>query len=184
MPLIMGILAQAAAAPVAAGAYDLLETQTLATTAASVTFTGLGSYTNYKHLQIRYVAKNTSNAIGTIFTTFNSDTGNNYATHRLFGTGSTVTSDASTSRANLYTGNTEDSASSFAGGIIDILDFASTSKNTTTRTLTGIAQSSSVVGLHSGVWLNTNAVTTITLTPNELSFDTGSRFSIFGIKAA
>jgi hypothetical protein len=33
-------------------AFDLLETTTLTTSASSVTFSGLGAYSDYKHLQI------------------------------------------------------------------------------------------------------------------------------------
>ena len=47
-------------APLSLGSFDLLETTTLSTSASSVTFSGLGAYSDYKHLQIRSVARDRS----------------------------------------------------------------------------------------------------------------------------
>jgi hypothetical protein len=68
---------------------------------------------------------------------------------------------------------------------VDLLDAYSTTKNKTTRSLSGgIVQSSeSGVALSSGLWRSTSAITSATLlsgTGSNLSI--GSRFSIYGIK--
>lgn len=161
--------------------YELIETYVLGSSQANVTFSSLGSYSStYKHLQVRMTSKATGSA--TIFGTFNGDTGANYVSHRLFGNGSTVTSDAHTSRNNFFGGNNEDGTitSSFSAGVLDILDAFSTTKNKTTRSFSGVA--TPFVMLQSGAWLSTSSITSITLAPNLNSFLTGSRFSLYGIK--
>ena len=172
-------------------AYHLLETQVLSSSASSVTFTGLGSYTDYKHLQIRMTARNdiTANTISTVLT-FNGDTGSNYAHHKLEGDGSSVSSDAGTSRSNIdleVTPAANAASNIFDAKVIDILDFASTNKNTTVRALNGLVDSSisrTRIYLLSGVYLSTNAITSITLDQAIASgnFVAGSRFSLYGVK--
>ena len=175
----------------AAAAYDLLETQVLASSAASVTFTGLDTLAaGYQHLQIRVTAR-TNLAASTsdiLAMRFNSDSGSNYAHHQLQGNGSTVTSGNSTSTSYIYSmqlpGNSS-TANAFTAGVLDILDFSSASKNSTTRSLSGKAESANHIALRSGLWINTAAVTAIELyTFLGGSLVTGSRFSLYGIKGA
>ena len=172
------------------GAYDLLETTTLATSASSVTFSGLGSYSDYAHLQIRGVVRgDTAGGFYGAQIQFNGDTGTNYVAHRLSGTGSSVTSTALTPRNSLFAvdhGGSTTTSNSFGVGITDILDFSNTSKNTTTRTLTGqVDNLATRINLYSGVWLDTSAITSISIKAQGSSdFVAGSRFSLFGIKGA
>ena len=172
-----GILASSGGA---AGAFDLLQTTVLSSSASSVTFSSLGSYSDYKHLQLRVLAKHNS---ANIKLTFNSDTGANYAWHRLFGDGSSVTSGAGTSQ-NYILGNawSSDTANIFGASVTNILDFSNTSKNTTIRSLSGQNTASPIISLGSGFWNNTAAVTTIKIETFSDSFVAGSRFSLYGIK--
>ncbi len=176
----------------AAGAYDLLETQVLASSAASVTFTGLDTLAaGYQHLQVRSVQRsdNAVDNISNVNLRFNSDTGANYAFHWLEGDGSSVDSADFSSqtliairRAIPRDGATADS---FGASVIDILDFSSSTKNTTTRALAGVnTASNSNIALSSGLWADTDAVTAITLTSASGNFKTASRFSLYGIKGA
>ena len=186
---LLGIL-QSQAAGGAAAAYDLLETQALTSSASSVTFTGLGSYSDYKHLQIRYTIQYINGTTGTTAMNlqFNNDTGSNYAKHQLTGNGSTVTSGATTSSSNIQLSDagTRPSETSFGAGVIDILDFSSSAKNTTIKALYGaITPSEDYVYLTSGLWNSTSAVTSIKhFSVSGFSFATGSRFSLYGIKGA
>jgi hypothetical protein len=178
MLIPLGFLAGSGAV---ASDYELIETQILGSSQASVVFSGLGTYSStYKHLQVRMTSKATGSA--TIFGTFNGDNGANYVSHRLFGNGSSVTSDAHTSRNNFFGGNNEDGSitSSFSAGVLDILDAFSTTKNKTTKSFSGV--STPFVMLQSGAWLSTASITSITLAPNLNSFLTGSRFSLYGIR--
>ena len=177
----------------AAGAYDLLETQVLTSSAASVTFTGLGSYSDYKHLQIRAVARSNRPAAVSSLVLFrlNSDTGSNYAWHELIGSGSSVSSSAGTSTTSMaylwrIAGPTAD-ADAYGAMVGDLLDFSDTNKYSTFRLLQGSIHGASQVeiGLGSGLWMNTAAVTSIDIIEGFSStFTIGSRFSLYGIRGA
>lgn len=168
---LLGIL-QSQAAGGAAGGYDLLETQILSSPTASITLSGLGSYSNYRHLQIRMTTKTVSGGYNATVR-INSDSGANYAAHQLQGVSSNVTGSAqvSTSSPTFRT-----SEQYFVPSIIDILDFSNTSKNTTIREFTGAG---ALIGLRTILWNNTAAVTSISLTPTN-NFATGCRVSIYG----
>mgnify|MGYP000308785857 CR=1 FL=1 len=184
--VLLGILNSQAAGAVGAGAYDLLETQTLSTAAASVTFTGLGSYTDYKHLQVRAVGRSSFGSIDFLDLVVNSDTGSNYARHRLQGNGSSVTSGSGTSQSKLGLGQLNDdnsTANAFTAYVIDVLDFSSTSKNKTFRTLSGRADSGNVIMLRSGLYISTNAITDLEFSSAQsANLLAGSRFSLYGVK--
>ena len=182
-PLPLGILASSLSL---AGAYDLLETQTLATTAASVTFTGLDTLAaGYQHLQLRMTTRSTNSGFSTNYLNVNSDTGTNYSTHLLSGLGSSVISFAYTSEAYIRFGQTATSSSptsAFTATVMDILDFSSASKNTTIRALSGMENAASTrVDLRSGLWNSTAAVTSLAI-KNFDTYVAGSRFSLYGVK--
>tara|TARA_R110000822_G_scaffold26544_3_gene79846 strand:+ start:427 stop:993 length:567 start_codon:yes stop_codon:yes gene_type:complete len=170
-----------------AGAFDLLETQTLASNAASITFTALDTLAaGYQHLQIRFAARSADSVTGArdLGIRLNGDTGTNYSYHNLRGTGSAVQAlGGSTTNVmfqeEVFVGNSEASGI-FGSGVVDILDYNATSKFTTIRTLLGYNASSSRLALSSGSWRNTDAVTSVLLYPNSGSILAGSRFSIYG----
>lgn len=170
-----------------AGSYDLLESNILASAVASVTFSVSAYAATYKHLQIRMTSK-VSSGTGTndAFITFNSDSGSNYAWHRMMGNGSTVTSDASSSTTfmlSTVSPNDNSASLSWGAGLIDILDPYSTSKNKTIRTLSGQLDSSTRVQLNSGLWMSTAAVSSVIVAAGSGTWKAGSRFSIYGLKA-
>jgi hypothetical protein len=172
-----------------AGSYDLISTTILGSSAASVTFdvTGLGA--TYKHLQIRMTPRTdrASFSVDELYMRFNSDTGSNYASHMLYGTGSSVGSLATTTQTysrNLVGAGSTAPSSVFGAGVIDILDAFSTTKNKTNRALTGaLGSGENQIRLSSGVWMSTSATTSVSLGPvNGTNFVSGSRFSLYGIK--
>ena len=150
--------------------------------AANVEFTGItGSYT---HLQVRGIARSTSTECD-IKVQLNGDTGSNYAYHRLYGGGASVGADGSASQTTMfYCGRINATASVFGANIIDILDYTNTNKNTTLRALMGFdANGSGYVSLGSGLWMNTNAVTSIKLIPHAGNFAEYSQFALYGVKS-
>lgn len=169
-------------------AYDLLETTTLTTSASSVTFSGLGAYSDYRHLQIRSITRtNRPSAFSTLSRLrFNSDSATNYAQHILFGQGSSVVTQGFANVSGfdrMYSDGADSPAGSFTANVIDLLDFASVSKYKTLKLLGGHAQSSNIIMLSSGLWMNTSAVTSITFDDFQSnSFVAGSRFSLYGVK--
>jgi len=78
-------------------------------------------------------------------------------------------------------------ANTFAVNLIDIHDYASTTKYKTLRSFSGAnansASTSFVMGLFSSAWYSTSAVTSITFT-NSFGFKAGTTFSLYGIKGA
>jgi hypothetical protein len=164
--------------------YELISTEILTGSQASVTFSNLGDYSaTYKHLQVRYVARDSGSGAGVrnLVFTFNSDT-TSYYSHYLFGDGSSVSSGAiatsTTGYPGIYYGGGV--ANIFGAGIIDILDAYNTSKNTTIRGFSGIGNNG--VAINSSVYIDTQAVGSMTITNTGTSLATGSRFSLYGIK--
>jgi hypothetical protein len=163
--------------------YELISTTILGSSQPSVTFSNLANFnTTYRHLQIR--SASLVNAGGTNLATIrlNGDTGNNYAAHFLEGNGSGVSSGSLVSGSSMYygfwaTGNT----TAAHGAVVDILDAYSTSKNKTIRSLNGNSFATPLITLYSGLWMNTNSLTSITIS-SPSNFLTGSRFSLYGIR--
>ena len=176
-------------APLSLGAFDLLETTTLTTSASSVTFSGLGTYSDYKHLQIRGVLRTDyAGSSDVLYAYVNGDTGNNYSRHQLVGRGSQGDVISGASINQQYFGRPPiKGAGGVANGytplIFDLLDFSNTSKNSTVRILSGDPTNSETMELHSGLWLNTNAVTSLTFKGAfGTSLVSGVRLSLYGVK--
>lgn len=186
IPLGFWAASGAGGAPTSAD-YELISTTVLGSAAASVTFSGLGtSAAAYKHLQIRATVRSTNASSGdTIVLRLNADTGTNYSSHLLYGTGSAVGSFGESSATYiraLWSSGSSSSSNVFGAGVVDILDFSNTSKNKTVRGLTG-NYGESQIRLTSGAWLSTSAATSITIfSANGANLDTGSRFSLYGLK--
>lgn len=174
------------------GAYDSLATVTLSASASSITFAGIPA--DYKHLQIRAMAQTNRATYGIdeMKATFNSDTGSNYVVHFLYGDGGSASAsyDAATTFMKLgsgFFGTT--TGSNWGSMLVDILDYTNTSKYTTARTLGGADCNGTVgglggrVGLTSGLWMNTAAVTSISLVPAVGTlFNQYSSFALYGVK--
>jgi hypothetical protein len=114
---------------------------------------------------------------------FNSDTGANYARHRLSGNGATASAAAATSSTFMGLGDQPTTASTFYTSIVDILDYANTNKAKTVRLLYGYDENGSgEVGLRSNLWTNTSAITSIVITADSSTFAQYSSFALYGVK--
>ena len=183
MSPILGIMASANY-PRAVGAYESISTVNVGSGgASSVSFTSIPS--TYQHLQVRILTRSTfTDTQWPIFLQLNSSS-SGYAYHDLQGNGSSASASGSSSQSLMQLGDTSaanGTANSFGVFLLDILDYADTNKNKTGRTLYGYdLNGSGKVGLRSGLWANTAAVT-------SLSFGTGgnfaqySSFALYGIK--
>lgn len=173
----------------AAGAFESIASTTLTSTTTSVTFSSIPS--DYQHLQIRFIGRFNDTGIGIDWTylRLNGVTTSTYATHRLFGDGSSVTAAGNANYPFIgipncipFNGTT---ANTFGGVIIDIHDYASTNKNKTVRAFAGAdLNGSGNIGLTSGFLNSTSAITSITLYGSSVSWVAGSTFSLYGIKGA
>jgi hypothetical protein len=168
----------------AVGSYDALASIIVPSGGlASVTFAGIP--VGYRHLQIRSFVRNTSTSNG-YSARFNGDSNSNYARHYLITSGSSVAGVAipSTTSAILNDAAISTSATGvFGSSVCDILDYASTTKNKTIRTLGGFNNSGSgSVGFLSNLYISTSAISNILIFPDAGNFAEFSRFALYGVK--
>ena len=164
------------------GAYDALATVTVpATAVASIEFAGIPN--TYKHLQIRGIGI-TSTAGTSHRIRMNSDTGSNYAVHYLLGDGASASAGSVTSTTNGFISTSPNSTVYPGISVCDILDYSNTNKNKTTRSLGGgdMNGAGGYVTLYSSVWMNTAAITSLTLFPGVGNFSQHSQFTLYGIR--
>lgn len=161
--------------------YELIATAFGTGSSGTITFSSIPQ--DFKHLQIRYTAKNSTNQ-SAIFLQMNG-IGSGYAIHYLRCTGTTASSNFGTSLGYiemLGAMATSTTASEVAGGIIDVLDYVSTTKNTTTRAIYGNTTSPQNIYLTSGLLNNTAAINALSFIASGGAFSTLTRFSLYGIR--
>jgi hypothetical protein len=185
---ILGIMASSRLSWQPEGAYDSLATITVPSGGvASVEFAGIPS--TYKHLQIRGISRSaTAGTAGQeLLMRYNGTTTNYYRFHQLYGDGANAFSNvgANTSEnAPFFTPTAGNTANVFGTAVIDILDYANTNKNKTVRSLTGFdLNGSGFIILRSGLWMNTAAVSSISLTADSSgTIAQYSSFALYGVK--
>lgn len=170
------------------GAWDSIATVNVGAGGSStISFTSIPS--TYTHLQIRFLAADTGSAARDVPLNlkFNSDSTNgNYRVHRLGGSGSGFATDSYNLPIAGATNGNGNAATYYAAGVIDILDYANTSKYTTVRSLSGWdGNGSGYIWEMSELWMNTSAITQIDITNyDSLSYRQYSQFALYGIKGA
>jgi len=172
-------------------AYESIQTINGDGVASSVTFTSIP--TRFKHLQIRGIARGTRSFIGEdIYFRFNGDGGNSYYYHEIY---ANPPSNASVSTSGLTSAIRQSqipaatsTANMHGTFIFDIYDWQSSVKTKTTKGFGGFDSNSTSTGYSyhniwhtSGLWLNTNPITTITLVSNG-PFTTTSSFALYGVR--
>lgn len=153
--------------------------------AANIEFTSIPQ--NYTHLQLRIYWGYSNTANNTwLNTIFNSDSGSNYASHALRGDGSSIFSSNVSNYTYLSLGADQLGDASFWGvSVADILDYSNTTKFKTTRALSGQDRNGGCgMGLWSGLWRSTAAITSIRISPDTSTFRAGSNFALYGIRTA
>lgn len=170
--------------------YESIASQTLGSNTTTITFSSIPS--TYQHLQIRLIGRFSDTGIGIdfMYVRFNGVTTSTYTRHRLFGDGTTVTAAGNASVSSIAISNTipfnGTTAGIFGAAIIDIHDYASTTKNKTLRAFSGCdLNGTGNINLNSGILDSTSAITSIDLfgsTGNN--WVTGSTFALYGIRGA
>lgn len=190
--MIGAIIAGSLSAPTApvTNSYESIATTTVGSGGASSITFSLSGVSGYKHLQIRGIGRSdlagAGNNIG-MYMQFNSDTGSNYNWHELYanGGGSVFAYGQADTGMNVnpHSPRAGDTASSFSGNVIDILDYTDSNKYTTVRALAANdTNGGGWVHLTSGLWRNTAAVTSIVLSLESSNFAQYSTFALYGIK--
>lgn len=153
---------------------------------STITFSSIPS--TYTHLQIRGIGRDSSSHNAYLFMRFNTDTNANYTRRVLGGNGGSVYSSGAIDVSIIGAPYSLPSTANFFGAsVIDILDYKNTSKYKTVRGITGWDNNGGSnygnVELFSGLWRNTNAITSIELSC-ESTFAQYSQFALYGIKGA
>ena len=169
----------------ATSAFDSLGAVLLSSTASSITFSSIPQ--TYTHLQIRMFA-NFTGSVGSGFMSFNGVTTGGLYSHHSFG-GDGVSSPPG---ANALASQDRSKFTGYAGTspagsypnvcVIDILDYADTSKFKTAKIMyTWDANGTGYNEFGSANWRSTSGITSVLLTPAN-TFNTNTRVSLYGIK--
>ena len=164
----------------AGSTYSTIATTTLASAAASYTFSSIP--TTYTDLIL---------VLNGSFDTFNNvrfqvgngsvDTGSNYSATRLLGDGSAASSDriSNTTGGYIITINTNQ--------VMGLVHFQNYSNTTTYKTMLargGAPGTSDYVSANVNLWRSTSAINTIKIYPNSGNMNTGMTLTLYGIAAA
>lgn len=164
--------------------FESISSQTLASSTATITFSSIPQ--EYKELQVRFNAI-MFDAGDVIQLRFNEDTAANYRYHMIRGNNTSVVASSvgsAQSQTRIFGGSYGTLTTYPNVGIVDIIDYASTTKYKTVRTISGAnnnVAANGEINLNSGLWMSTAAVTSLTLF-SGVNFNIGSTFSLYGIK--
>ena len=176
--------ASASATPADLAGFESISTVTVGSPVSSITFSSIPS--TYKHLQIRYIARDTF-AASLDYTSFKMNgASTGYSWHWLQGNGATVSVPSATSASFIQAGVVTYAsalANTFAAGVLDILDYADANKYKTMRLLNGAdLNGSGRAILASGLYQSTTAVTSLSFHSAGTAYATNSSFALYGIK--
>ena len=165
--------------------YEPIASTTLGSAASSVTFGSGGTLPQtYTDLILVMEVKSSYNSTvdgGCI--RFYGDTGSNYSITRLAGSGSSATSDRQSSATTPIVRIAGNTGSASTPVIYHIMSYSSSSVYKTGLVTSSESQSLITKGVL--LWCSTAAITSIVVFPeNGPNFNSGSTFSLYGIKAA
>lgn len=153
--------------------------------ASAIDFTSIPS--TYQHLQIRFLIRSTSSSNDFSIGINNSFSISNSSSHTLTGNGSSASAGSWTSQSFVSLVNSPNQVSAFpsgsiGAGVIDILDYKSTNKTKTIRTLWGSDQNGAgFINLNSGMFNTTSAITAVNFF-NGFNWGQYTSFALYGIK--
>ena len=161
----------------AGNTYEAIATTTLGSAVSSVTFSSIpGTYTD-----LVLVATGNSSTLVDTYLRFNGDsTSGLYSTTRLYGLVIAAPSDRYSNQNQILAGDFNTASNSVA--IIQIANYSNATTNKTSLIRSNIA--SSIVFANVGLWRNTAAITSLTMSTSSGTFAIGSTFSLYGIASA
>ena len=173
--------------------YVALATQTLGSATATVTFSSIPQ--GYTDLVLVISAKSTGSVFfnDNFFVTFNGDSATNYSRTRITGNGSTATSgrglnDPYAVFGQLPNATSGNSANDRSANITSIMNYSNTTTFKTVLSRSNAIPSGSTstnsVEAYVNLWRSTAAITSMSITSSAGNLDTGSTFSLYGIKTA
>ena len=189
----MSFLINPFAFAVAGGDFEAISSVTVGSGgAASIEFTSIPS--TFAHLQVRYVvrsarASNTRDNMALRVGNGSIDTGSNYAYHFIQGLGASAGAGALASASYKLLGYAPASSATanvFGAGVVDILDYANTSKTKTSRALSGVDNNGDQylgIDVSSGLWNSTSAIDSIRIYAFNANLVQHSTAALYGVKA-
>lgn len=162
--------------------YEPIATTTLATAAASITFSSIpATFTDLRLVLVFNTGGATGNTNARV--TFNSDTATNYSKTNLRGTGSSALSQRATSVAFIDIGQA--TAVNWAISTMDIFSYAGSTYKTALTENSSDANGFGNVYREVALWRDTSAISTITMTSSSANnFRAGTTATLYGILKA
>jgi phage-related tail fiber protein len=160
--------------------YEPLATTTLGSAASSVTFSSIsGSYTDLVLVVSATWSGGSNSSFGF---RLNSDTGSNYSITQLYGDGSSASSGRQSNQTKAVIGQIN--PTEFGTTIFQFQNYSNATTYKTTLSRSNVAGVITLAGV--ALWRNTAAITRIDLEyfDSAGTFDTGSTFTLYGIKSA
>jgi len=165
--------------------YELISTVFGTGASTGINFTSIPQ--GYKHLQIRWSSQTVGNSIE-MRLTFNDVATNSYSFHDVRSMGQNGTGSSSSNNIGYISlgyglARSGTDANNYSAGVLDILNYADTTRTKTTRSFHGINEgTTNGLQLSSGAFRLTNAITKITLISQLGNLTTASRFSLYGLR--
>jgi hypothetical protein len=179
---LIGIIASSGGVT-STNSYESIATANFASDGSGFDFLSIPQ--TYQHLELRFLVQSTLSAtVDNLAFYANNDTSAIYSTHSVYGNGSSVSAYNLASGVRMYLPSLVSAATTaqYTVGVVQILDYASTNKNKTIRTLHGFdANGSGIVGLTSGAFLSTGAITRFS-GGTSANIKAGSQVALYGIK--
>lgn len=162
-----------------AASFESIATVTVTSNTNTISFTSIPG--TFKHLQLRCIAK--TDSADTDSQTYIQINSNPFtAMHRMraSGTSNTATYNDTTSEITYLPAGASSKSNIFGAFIIDIPDYANTSKYKTVKSLGG---SNDILQLNTGFYNSTSAITSISFTAQaNRNFIAGTRIALYGLK--
>jgi len=163
-----------------ASTYEPIGTSTLGSPSSAVTFSSIPS--TYTDLVL--VFNGTTASSSSVGIRCNGQT-TGYSTTYLYGNGSSAGSYRGTTAGQSYTGTDPASASGASNLTTIVFNFQNYGNTTTYKSILMRANRAAAgVGASIGMFNYTSAISSITVTADGVNFETGSTFTLYGIKAA
>ena len=165
----------------ATNTYVALATQTLSSSATSVTFSSISNgYTDL--ILVANTIVPTGNTFPECSLRFNSDTGSNYSSTYLLGLSSSAISGRASNITYADCGYLSANSGNPNTRIINIMNYSNTTTNKTVLVRGSSVNGNQVIS-YANLWRNTAAITSIDVFTQSGTYAAGSTFSLYGIAA-
>lgn len=167
-----------------ASTYTLISSQVLASSAASVTFSSIPA--TYTDLVLRYSARNDAASIATNLLVSYNGSSSSFSSTLLYGDGASAASTRLTNNTNAAISvSASATTNTFANGEFYVPNYSSANyKSYSSNSVSENNATTAYVWISAGLWSNTAAITSMTLSLSGSNFVQYSSFYLYGISNA